>query len=130
MAQLVNSNLIEYYGYITLKNTCKPNIETLDDTRSLDELLSELNALVGLKSVKTKVNNLITYQKVQKLRRENNLISSKNTLHLAFTGNPWTGKTTVARIVCHIYNQIELLSKGHFVEVSRTDLIAGKGRLL
>ena len=49
----------------------------------------------------------------------------KNTLHLAFTGNPGTGKTTVARIVGRIYKQIGLLSKGHFLEVSRTDLIAG-----
>lgn len=46
-------------------------------------------------------------------------------MHLAFTGNPGTGKTTVARIVGHIYKKIGLLSKGHFVEASRTDLIAG-----
>jgi len=78
-----------------------------------------------LETVKSKVNDLIVYQKVQKLRRENNLHSSKKTLHLAFTGNPGTGKTTVARIVGRIYKQIGLLSKGHFIEVSRTDLIAG-----
>lgn len=125
VAQLVNANLIEYYGYFALQNLCKGDSEVDDDPRTLSELLDELNALVGLETVKGKVGDLIAYQKVQKLRRENNLNSSKNTLHLAFTGNPGTGKTTVARIVGHVYKQIGLLSKGHFVEVSRTDLIAG-----
>lgn len=125
VAQLLNSNLIEYYGYTTLKSICKPYPEISEDTRTLQELLDELNALVGLETVKAKVNDLIVYQKVQKLRKENNLHSAKNTLHLAFTGNPGTGKTTVARIIGRIYKQIGLLSKGHFIEVSRTDLIAG-----
>lgn len=125
VAQLVNSKLIEYHGYTALQNICKPETGMIEDTRTLEELLNELNGLVGLETVKAKVNELIAYQKVQKLRRENSLYSSKNTLHLAFTGNPGTGKTTVARIVGHIYKQIGLLSKGHFLEVSRTDLIAG-----
>ena len=125
VAQLLNQNLIEYYGYVTLKNMCNPVSENIADNRSLEELLEELNSLVGLESVKRKVNDLIVFQKVQKLRRENNLHSSKNTLHLAFTGNPGTGKTTVARIVGRIYKKIGLLSKGQFIEVSRTDLIAG-----
>lgn len=125
VAQLVHLKLIEYYGYISLQTLCKTDTKTFEDKRTLEELLEELNALVGLETVKEKVNDLIDYQKIQKLRRENNLHSSKNTLHLAFTGNPGTGKTTVARIVGCVYKQIGLLSSGHFLEVSRTDLIAG-----
>lgn len=124
-AQIVNSALIEFYGYLSLQDMCASVTEEDEDTRTLEELLDELHALVGLENVKSKVQDLIIYQKVQKLRAAKNLFSSKSTLHLAFTGNPGTGKTTVARIVGRIYKYIGLLSKGHFIEVSRTDLIAG-----
>lgn len=124
-AQKVNTALIQFYGYTALQSLCKPMEEEPEDSRTLEELLEELNSLVGLQQVKEKVRDLIVYQQVQKMRREKNLHSAKNTLHLAFTGNPGTGKTTVARIVGRIYKKVGLLSKGHFMEVSRTDLIAG-----
>lgn len=125
IAKLVNSSLIELYGYAALQALCKTDTRTCDNPRTLSELLDELNSLIGLNEVKRQVNDLIAYQKVQKKRSQCGLHSKKGTMHMAFMGNPGTGKTTVARIVGHIYKQLGLLSKGHFIEVSRTDLIAG-----
>lgn len=122
---VVNSDLLKFYGYSAISEICKPPEDTEDDKRTLQDLLNELNALVGLKKVKSKVRDLIIYQRVQTMRQEKNLHSTKTTLHMAFTGNPGTGKTTVARIVGRIYKHIGVLSKGQFIEVSRTDLIAG-----
>ena len=130
MVKIVKDNLVSFYGHQRINEICnnKSDLELSEIEKkelSLPELQDELNQLVGLNNVKAKVNDLIIYQKVQQLRRLQGLSISKNTLHLAFTGNPGTGKTTVARIVGRIYKQIGLLSKGHFIEVSRTDLIAG-----
>ncbi len=125
-ANVLKDRVIDYYGYIHVKEICGLNSKKDNtDNRTLEALLSELDELVGLKKVKEQVNDLIAYQTVQKLRSDRGLHSAKNTLHLAFTGNPGTGKTTVARIVGRVYKKIGLLSKGHFMEVSRTDLIAG-----
>lgn len=125
-ARDLKNALVQFYGYKQLSAICNPHpTNELEDEKSLEQLLDELNKLIGLQNVKSKVNDLIAFHKVQLLRKQYGLPTSKNTLHLAFTGNPGTGKTTVARIVGRIYKQIGLLSKGHFQEVSRTELIAG-----
>ncbi|MHC1718634.1 MAG: AAA family ATPase [Acidaminococcaceae bacterium] len=93
-------------------------------TVSLDELLNQLEELIGLADVKQQVCDLIDYNKIQHLRVKNGLKASNKTLHMAFLGNPGTAKTTVARIVGRMYKAIGLLSKGQFIEASRTDLIA------
>ncbi len=124
IANALKDSLLKYFGYIKILDLYERN-HSVEENRSLEEILNDLNSMVGLNDVKTQVNNLISYQKVQKLREEKGLVTVKGTLHIAFTGKPGTGKTTVARIVGRLYKHIGLLSKGHFIEVTRTDLIAG-----
>lgn len=126
VAAATRESLIMFLGFDRLRGICAKEKKNLyEEEKTLEQLLEELNTLVGLEKVKAEVNDLIAYQTVQKMRKQQGLFVGKNTLHMAFTGNPGTGKTTVARIVGRVYKQLGLLSKGHFLEVSRTDLIAG-----
>lgn len=124
IAIATKDSLIKFYGHRQLLSICSSENKD-DDNYTLEDQMQLLNQLVGLDRVKCKVNDLIAFQKVQLLRKAKGLHSPKSTMHMAFTGNPGTGKTTVARIVGRIYRKLGLLSKGHFMEVSRTDLIAG-----
>ncbi|WP_300759284.1 AAA family ATPase [uncultured Brachyspira sp.] len=124
LSNALKDSIMKFYGYYYILE-CNNTSYKDDDVRSLEELIYDLNELVGLESVKNHINDLIAFHTVQILRDKYGLHSQKTTMHIAFTGNPGTGKTTVARIIGRIYKHIGLLSKGHFIEVSRTDLIAG-----
>lgn len=91
--------------------------------KSLDELIYELQALTGLASVKEDVMHLINIIKVRRLREIKGLKRIDMSFHLVFTGNPGTGKTTIARLLAKIYKQLGLVSKGQFIEVDRSGLV-------
>ena len=90
-----------------------------------DEALAELDALVGLESVKAEVKKLASFVKVCEDRRKAGLKVPPMSYHMVFTGNPGTGKTTVARIMAKIFRSLGVLKKGHLVETDRSGLVAG-----
>ena len=87
--------------------------------------LKELDALIGLGRVKDEVRKLVELVEFNAARKTKGLLAGGMTSHFVFTGNPGTGKTTVARIIADIYRQLGILKKGHLVEVDRSKLVAG-----
>ena len=99
--------------------------EKAPEKPNFDELMEQLDSLVGLDTVKKEVKNLINLVKVRKLRQENDLPVPPMSFHMVFLGNPGTGKTTVARLISGLYAAIGVLSKGQLIEVDRSGLVAG-----
>ncbi len=89
----------------------------------INEIMQELNKLTGMKEIKEEIKNLVNFLNIEKKRKEQGGGSTPLNIHFVFTGNPGTGKTTVARIIGKVFRQLGLLPSGHVIEADRSKLV-------
>lgn len=95
----------------------------MTNNKQVQSILEEIENLVGLENVKKLIFEIQAYIEIQRKRKEENLATDPLVLHMIFKGNPGTGKTTVARCIARLFKELDVLKKGHVIEIERADLV-------
>lgn len=118
-------NILVYSYDLGKISSVTKNYLSENEEVNIDDILEEMDGLIGLKEIKEEVHSLISYVRINKIRKENGLPVVPVSLHSVFIGPPGTGKTTIARMISQSYKALGILEKGHLVEADRSSLVAG-----
>ena len=101
------------------------SVEDVESKESMEEILADIDSMIGLADVKQEIRNLVNLLVVRKMREDRGFEQPHQSMHMVFTGNPGTGKTTIARKLASIYKCLGVLETGQLVETDRSGLVAG-----
>jgi SpoVK/Ycf46/Vps4 family AAA+-type ATPase len=125
MARLARKGAAQPDDSSALRLLLAPKLRSTGNEKTAQQLLDDLQAMVGLLPVKREINGLIARLNVEAARRREGLNDTAVSQHMVFTGPPGVGKTEVARVLGGIYRDLGVLSSGHLVETDRAGLVAG-----